>query len=175
MKYKHQKYQGGLLMASYTTMYTRNHKGIKTRMETIIGFYGKGNEIISWCLLCVGSCLVNGNCHYMCCHHWNTLHQINTNRIGMTTSIKVQKLSLVMTTSIHLHVWQGKRWKTFIFTWASFSNAMAAMVSRNVSWAAMHSFLHEQRNKWICKSSMVWLHWHYEKCTTIWCGILKWI
>jgi hypothetical protein len=47
MKYKHPKYQGGLLMASYTCMYTRNKKGIKTRMEPIVGFYGKGNEIIS--------------------------------------------------------------------------------------------------------------------------------
>jgi hypothetical protein len=36
-----------MLMASYIGMYTRNKKGIKTRMETIVGLYGKGNEIIS--------------------------------------------------------------------------------------------------------------------------------
>jgi hypothetical protein len=34
-------------MASYIGIYTKKKKGIKTRMETIIGFYGKGNEIIS--------------------------------------------------------------------------------------------------------------------------------
>jgi hypothetical protein len=46
------------------------------RMKTTIGLYGKGNEIISWHLLCVGSCFVfSDNCHYMCCR-WNTLHKI---------------------------------------------------------------------------------------------------
>jgi hypothetical protein len=40
-------YQGVLLIASYIDMYTRSKKGIKTRMETTIGLYGKGNEIIS--------------------------------------------------------------------------------------------------------------------------------
>jgi hypothetical protein len=33
-------------MVSYT-MYIRSLKGIKMKMETIIGLYGKGNEIIS--------------------------------------------------------------------------------------------------------------------------------
>jgi hypothetical protein len=28
------------------------------RIETIVGLYGKGNEIISWRSLCVGSCFV---------------------------------------------------------------------------------------------------------------------
>jgi hypothetical protein len=82
MKYKHQKYQGGMLMASYIGMYTRNKKGIKIRIKTIIGLYGKGNEIISWCLLCVGSCLVSSNYQCMHCHLWNMLHQIYTSRIG---------------------------------------------------------------------------------------------
>jgi hypothetical protein len=36
-----------MLMASYIGMYTRKQKGIKMRMETIVGLYGKGNEIIS--------------------------------------------------------------------------------------------------------------------------------
>jgi hypothetical protein len=34
-------------MASYIGMYTRNKKRIKMRMETIVGRYSKGNEIIS--------------------------------------------------------------------------------------------------------------------------------
>jgi len=50
-------------MVSYVGMYTRSYKKIKTRMETIIGFYGKGNEIISYHSLYVGSRLVlNSNC-----------------------------------------------------------------------------------------------------------------
>jgi hypothetical protein len=58
-------------MASYTNMYTRSKKGIKMRMETTIGLYGKGNEIIFWHLFYVGSCLDlndNCNCRCMCCH-----------------------------------------------------------------------------------------------------------
>jgi hypothetical protein len=34
-------------MVNYIGVYTRSKKGIKTKMEKIIGFYGKGNEIIS--------------------------------------------------------------------------------------------------------------------------------
>ncbi len=45
-------------MASYIGMYTRSQKGIKMRMETTISLYGNGNEITSWCLLCVGLCVV---------------------------------------------------------------------------------------------------------------------
>jgi hypothetical protein len=67
-------------MVSYISMYTKSQKGIQTRMETTVGFYGKGNEIISWCSLYVGSCLIlSGNCCYMCCRHQNMLHQIYMN------------------------------------------------------------------------------------------------
>ncbi len=70
-------------MVNYTCMYTRSQKGIKMRMETTVGLYGKGNEIISWCSLCVGLCLVlNGNCCYMCCHHQSMLHQIYMSQIS---------------------------------------------------------------------------------------------
>ncbi len=64
-------------MTSYTSMYIRNQKGIKMRMVTIVGFYGKENEIISQHLLCVGLCfiLIN-NYHCMCCHYRSMLHQI---------------------------------------------------------------------------------------------------
>jgi len=34
-------------MATYISMYTKSQKDIKIRMETIVGLYGKGNEIIS--------------------------------------------------------------------------------------------------------------------------------
>ncbi len=47
IRLKYQRYQGGLLTVSYLGMYTRSQKGIKMRMETIVGLYGKGNEIIS--------------------------------------------------------------------------------------------------------------------------------
>ncbi len=68
---------------SYIDMYTRSKNGIKTRMETTIGLYGKGIEIISWRMLCVGSCFVlNGNYCCMCYHHQNMQHQIYTSRIN---------------------------------------------------------------------------------------------
>jgi hypothetical protein len=70
-------------MASHISMYTRKQKGIKTKMETTIGLYAKGNEINSWHSLCVRLCFVlNGNCCYMHCHHQSTLHQICTNWIN---------------------------------------------------------------------------------------------
>jgi hypothetical protein len=54
-------------MASYVGMYTKIQKGIKTKMEIIVGLYGKGNEIISWHSLYVGLCLVLNN-NYRCMH-----------------------------------------------------------------------------------------------------------
>jgi hypothetical protein len=50
-------------------------------METIIGLYCKGNEIIPWRSWCVGSRLVlSGNCCYMCYHRRSLLHQICTSQ-----------------------------------------------------------------------------------------------
>jgi len=70
-------------MVSYIGMYTRSKKGIKTKMETIVGFYGKGNEIISWCSLCIGSCLIlNNNCYCTHYHRQSMLHQIYMSRIN---------------------------------------------------------------------------------------------
>ncbi len=79
-------------MASYTCMYTRSQKGIKTRMETIIGLYGKGNEIISQHSLCVGLCLVlSGNYRCMCYCSQSMLHQIWTNWIGYDNGCRDSK------------------------------------------------------------------------------------
>lgn len=77
MRYKHWRYQRSLLIARYISMYTRSQKRIKTKMETTKGFYGKQNEIISWHLFCVGSCLViSANYCWFRYHCRNTLHQI---------------------------------------------------------------------------------------------------
>jgi hypothetical protein len=66
-------------MASYNDMYIRIKKGIKMRMETTIGHYGKGNEIMSWRTLCVGSCFVlSDNYCCMCCCHQSMLSPICT-------------------------------------------------------------------------------------------------
>jgi hypothetical protein len=70
-------------MANYTCMYIKSQTRIKMRMEIIIGLCGKENEVISWCLLYVGSCLVlSGNCHCMHYHCQGMLHQIWTCRIN---------------------------------------------------------------------------------------------
>jgi len=51
-------------------------------METTVGLYGKGNEIIFWQQLYVGSCLVlSDNCCCMHYRHRNTLQQICMSRI----------------------------------------------------------------------------------------------
>jgi hypothetical protein len=64
------------LATSYIGMYTRSKKGIKIRMETTIGLYGKGNEIISLRLPCFECQLLL----HVCCR--STLHQICTNWIN---------------------------------------------------------------------------------------------
>jgi len=82
IRYKHRRYQGGMLMANYTDMYTRSKKGIKVRMETTMGLYGKGYEIISWHSFYVGSCFVlSNNSWCMRCRH-NMLHQICMSQIS---------------------------------------------------------------------------------------------
>jgi hypothetical protein len=96
--------------------------------------------------------------------------------------VRIQRLSLVMTIFTCLHVWWGKRWKTSLYTWAPFSDVIVTMIFWSVSWATMCSFLHVQHNKWIPKSSMVWSHWHHERCTIvgydiskqIWSATRKW-
>ncbi len=92
---------------------------------------------------------------------------------AMTTSTKVRKLFLVMKISIRLHVWQGNRWDTSIYTWAPLCNAIATLLFQSISWAAMCSLLHRQCSKWIPKSSMVWSHWHHEICATVGCDISR--
>jgi hypothetical protein len=70
-------------MVNYIGVYTRSKKGIKMKMETIVGFYGKGNEIISWRSLCIRSCLIlNNNCYCMHCRRQSMLHQIYMCRIN---------------------------------------------------------------------------------------------
>jgi hypothetical protein len=52
-------------------------------METIVSFYGKGNEIIFWHSFYVGLSLVLSDNYYcVCCDCWSMLHQICTNWIG---------------------------------------------------------------------------------------------
>jgi hypothetical protein len=93
--------------------------------------------------------------------------------LTMITSARVRKLSLVMTISTRLCVWQRKRWETSLYTWAPLFDVIIAMVFQSISWAAMHSFPHRQHSKWIPKSLMVWSHWHRERCAIVRCGISR--
>jgi hypothetical protein len=143
------------------------------RMETIVGLYGKGNEIISWHSFYVGSCLVlSGNYHhYMCYCCWSTLHQIYTSQIhndNIHRSMKIVYGDDNIQSSLCV---VGKRWKTLFYTWAPLSDVIATMVSWSVSWVAMRSLSHMQCNKWIPKSLLVWPHLHHERCRTIRYGI----
>ncbi len=93
--------------------------------------------------------------------------------LAMTTSIMVQKLSLVMIISTCLCVWWGKKWKTSLSMWAPLFNAIVATIFSSVSWVVVQSFSHEQHSKWIPKSSRVWQQWHYERCKDVRCDILR--
>ncbi len=122
--------------------------------------------------VCVGSRLVlNDNYHCMCYCHQSMLHQIYTSRIGNDNICQGTKI-VSSDDNIHSSLCvAGKRWKPSLYT----SDVIVAIVFWNVLWATMCSLLHEQCNKWIPKSLMVWSHLHREKHRTIVCGIPRWI
>jgi hypothetical protein len=103
MKYKHRRDQGGLLMANYIDMYTRSQKGIKMRMETIIGLYGKGNEIISWHLLCTGSCFALHIC-------FNIPHPIGATSFTMSMWSYYPFVTLPMREWTHYNPWYALKY-----------------------------------------------------------------
>jgi hypothetical protein len=90
-------------------------------------------------------------------------------------SIKVQKLFWVIKMSTCCQMWRGKRWETSLWTCASLSKAIVAIVSQNVSWVIVCSLPQGQQNKWVPRSSMVWPHWHHERWTIVGCGKPRWV
>ncbi len=96
-----------------------------------MGLYGKGNEIISWCSFCVGSCLVfSGNYCCMQCCHWNTLHQIYMSRIDNDNVCQGLKV-IFDDDNVHLSSrMPGIRWETFVYMWIPFSNIIAIIISQ---------------------------------------------
>ncbi len=143
-------------MVNYTGMYTKNQKGTKMRMETIIGLCGKRNEIISWCSFYVRSCLVlSGNYYCMHCHRQSMLHQICINQIN-NDNVHQGLKSIQNDDNFHSFPFMaGKKVGNLFCMWVPFSNTIIAMVFRSVSWAAMCSFSHGQCNKWMPKSLMI--------------------
>jgi hypothetical protein len=91
----------------------------------------------------------------------------------MTMSIKVWKPSLIIFTCHQ--VWQGKRWKTSLSTCIVLSKTIIATISQNVLWATVRSLPHGHRSKWVPKSSMVWPHWHRERCIIIGYSKPRWV
>jgi len=85
-------------------------------------------------------------------------------------SIKVWKPSLIIRISTSHQVWQRKRWKTSLSTCIVLSKTIIATMSQNVLWATIRSLPHGHRSKWVPRSSMVWPHWHRERCITIGCS-----
>jgi hypothetical protein len=77
-------------------------------MNTIVGLYGKENEIISWHLFCIGSCFVLSDNYYnMCCNHSSSLHQIYTSQIDNDNICKSLKL-LFNDDNIHLSLYMTR-------------------------------------------------------------------
>jgi hypothetical protein len=88
----------------------------------------------------------------------------------MTTSIKVQKLILMIWIFICCRVWQGKRWETSLWTFAPLSKVIAMIISQSVSWVTIRSFLQGHQSKWVPRSSMIWPHRHHERWAMVRCG-----
>jgi len=96
-------------------------------------------------------------------------------RSRMKTFAKVRKLSLVITISIHLCVWQRKRWKTFIYTWDPLFNAIVVMYLKVYhGLQCTHSRMGNRANGH--PNHQCYDHIGIcERCTTIRCGIPRWI
>jgi hypothetical protein len=143
-------------------------------METTIGLYGKGNEMIFWRSLYVGLCLVlsdNCQCMHFCC--WSTLHQIYTNQINNDIIYKGTK-TISSDDNVHssLCVAREKVKNLFLYVNFTFRCDNYNCISKHTS-TTVGSLSHEQCSKWVPKSSMVWPHWHCERCETIRCDIMK--
>jgi hypothetical protein len=126
-------------------------------------------------VLCRIMFVLSGNC---CCMHY--CHQTSYTKfvwaeLIMTMSSKVWKSSLVITISICFQVWRGKRWVISFYMWVPLFDTIFTMIFWSISWVVVCSLLHKQCNKWISKSSIVWPHWHCERCSTMRCGIWRWI
>jgi hypothetical protein len=119
-------------------------------MEITIGLYGKGNEIIFWHLLCVGSCLVlSNNCRCMCYHRRSTLHQIWTSWIG-SDNVRQGSKTIFGDENIYLSscVVGEKVRNLSLYVGSTFQYDCCNSISKCIM-GAMCSFPHGQHNKWI--------------------------
>jgi hypothetical protein len=90
------------------------------KMETFIGLYGNGNEIISWRSLCVRSYLVlSGKCRCMHCCRRSTLHQICTYWIDNDNVCHGSKI-VSGDDNIHLSLCDGEKLKTSLYVSSTF-------------------------------------------------------
>jgi len=114
---------------------TCRQKWIKTKMKTPICFNTKGNEVITWCLLSIWSCLLLSNHHCcMCCCHWCSLQNIYASWVSYDD---IHQGSKVIFSDKDIHSSLGvAREKVGDFHWicVPFSKTIVATVSRNVSW-----------------------------------------
>ncbi len=97
IRYKHQRYQGGMLMADYSGMRIRSQKGIKMKMETTIGLWqGEWNYLQTFAL-----------CRIVPCFEWQLLLHVLSFSKHIAPNLyeldwQWQCLPLVMTISICL-------------------------------------------------------------------------
>ncbi len=145
------------------------------RMKTPIRFNNKGNEIITWCLFDVRSCILLCNhCHYTCCC-WCLLHHIYASRVN---DDNVHQSMEIVFNNKNIHLLLGvvkeKVGNLPLNMCFAFQNNNTK-ISRNVLWVIVCSFPQGHWSKLILKLSMVWSHWHCERCTIIRCGKPRWI
>jgi hypothetical protein len=101
--------------------------------------------------------------------HYTIFVQVES-AMTTTTSIKLQKPSLVIRISIHHQMWWGKKWENSLWTCAPLSKTIVMIIPQNVLWVVLCSLPQGHQSKWVPRLSMVWPHWHYERWATIECG-----
>jgi len=158
-------------MAHDSGLCTNDHEWIKTKIKTPICLNSKGNEVITWCSFDVGLCLFSSNHRRcMCCCSRCLLHHIYASWVSKDNVC--QSMQVVFgNKNIHLSssVTREKVGASF-WTRVLLSKAIVTIIFWSVWWVDVRSFPQGHWNKWVLRSSMVWPHWHCERCVIVGCG-----
>jgi hypothetical protein len=84
---------------------------------------------------------------------------------------RIQKSSLVMTISICLRVWWGKRWEIFFYVNSIFQHNICNNILKRIMGCSVFIHMGNIANGY----PNHWWYDHTKRCVTIGCGIPKWI
>jgi hypothetical protein len=133
------------------------------------------DRVFSWMTIVI-ACIVMDNAH---CTIFKQVESI------MITSIKVQKLFLVIKILTHCQMRWGRRWETSFCTCVPIFKTIVVTISQRISWVEVCSFLHGHSLKQVdtqiingMSTLTIWKMCNYRmwkpKVGTLWCKEMSW-